>query len=258
MRLGKDVSAQFKDLYVVHQNLPGKQAKVSGYEQHLLFLPLQGEITVETDTARHAFGPGQMLYLAPKIAHSFSSSEQSGERLIAMLAPPAMKVQVKTVSKLPLNQLIKEMLFYLLLHPKTKNAKSLVGVFAETLFEVLGQTPFSSGVDHLEGKVADPRIRQVLKLMRESSGSRISLDEIAKRSGLSSRNLNRLVLKETGIQPSQWAINFRIDRAQELLKEPGASVTTVALEVGYNSLSQFIAAFRSRTGQLPSEYLKRG
>lgn len=258
MRLGKDVSAQFKDLYLVHQNVPGKRTKISGYEQHLLFLPLQGEIAVETNTQKYVLGPGQMLYLAPMVSHSFSSSDKSGERLIAMLGPRKMKTQVETASKLATNQLIKESLFYLLLHPKTKNERSLVNIFAETLSEILERTPFSGEVDHLEGKVADPRVRQVLTLMRESSGDRISLGEIAKRAGLSSRNLNRLVQKETGIQPSQWAINFRIDRAQELLKKRGASVTEVAMEVGYSSLSQFITVFRSRTGQLPSEYLRRG
>lgn len=258
MRLGKDVSAQFNDLYIVHQNIPGKRAQVSGYEQHLLFLPLQGEISVETSSLKCSFGPGQMLYLAPKVAHSFSSSSQGGERLIAMLSTRAMKARAAVGSKLALNQLIKEVLFYLLLHPETKSAKSLVSVFSETLAEILEQTPFSGEVDHLEGKVRDARVRQVLAIMRDSFSERIGLDAIAKQAGISSRNLNRLVLKETGIQPRQWLVNFRIDRAQELLKRPGASVTNVALEVGYSSLSQFIAAFRSRTGQLPSEFLKRG
>ncbi|MBX3034906.1 MAG: helix-turn-helix domain-containing protein [Bdellovibrionaceae bacterium] len=258
MKLGKDVSAQFKELYIVHQNLPGKRAQVKGFDQHILFIPLQGEITVETSDEKHVLGPGQMLYLSPGMAHSFSSSNQGGERLIAMLAARDMRSKQVGASRIALNQLIKEILFYLLLHPKTRNAKSLISVFSETLSEVLEQTPFSGEVEHSEGKVNDPRVRQVLKLLRESVAERVPLEEIAKKSGLSSRNLNRLVLKETGIQPRQWLINFRIDRARELLKKPGASVTDVAYEVGYSSLSQFITAFRSRTGQLPSEYLKRG
>lgn len=262
MRLGKDVSAKFKDLYIVHQNIPGKQAKLHEYDEHLLFLPLQGEITLAIANTSYTLGPGQMLYLAPQSPHTFSSSAQSGERLIAMVSARAMKSQIKAVSKLAANQLIKEVLFYLLLHPKTKNEKSLVNVFIETLTEILEQSPFSgefsSKAEHLEGKIADPRIRQALQFLRESSADRVSLEEIAKKSGLSLRNLNRLFLKETGIQPRQWAINIRIDLAQELLKKPGATVTDVALQVGYNSLSQFIAVFRSRTGQLPSEFLKRG
>lgn len=41
-----------------------------------------------------------------------------------------------------------------------------------------------------------------------------------------------------------------------LLKTSGNSVTDVAYEVGYQSLSQFIATFRKITGRLPSEYLR--
>lgn len=101
MKLGKDVSAQFKELYIVHQNLPGKRAQVKGYDQHILFIPLQGEITVEISGEKYMLGPGQMLYLSPGIAHSFSSSAQSGERLIAMLAARAMKPAQIRASKIP-------------------------------------------------------------------------------------------------------------------------------------------------------------
>jgi AraC-like DNA-binding protein len=258
MKLGKDISAKFQDLYIVHQNLPGKKALVEGYDEHILFLPLQGEIKVETDSGAFNLSPGQMLYLSPRIPHSFSSSTQSGERLIAMLAPRKMPKFTQACSKQALNQLVKEVLFYLLLHPKTKNAQSLVSVFAETLTEILEQSPYSESLDHLEGKVSDPRVRRALHYMRKSLGESPSLGQIAKKAGLSPRNFNRLVRLETGIQPRQWMINFRIDRAQELLKKPGASVTEAALAVGYSSLSQFIAAFRSRTGKLPSEFLRRG
>lgn len=257
MKLGKDISAHFKDLYIVHQNIPGKQAKISGYNQHILFIPLQGEITIQTSKREFIFGPGRMLYLPPQLQHSFTSSRQSGERLIAMLEAKSMGTMSNDGMSLVINQLIKEILFYLLLHPKTKNSQSLVSVFSETLSEVLEKSPLSE-LEHLEGRVQDLRIRQALELMRASISAPMSLDNIAKKAGLSVRNLNRLFIKETGLQPRQWLINFRVDRAQNLLKKPGATVTEVALEVGYNSLSQFISAFRSRTGQLPSEYLKRG
>lgn len=257
MKLGKDISAKFKNLYVVHQNLPGKKVQGMGYDQHILFVPLQGAITIQTSNREFNFGPGQMVYLPPHTEHIFSSSQQNGERLIAMLDSKAMPSGGKKETQLAINQLIKEVLFYLLLHAETQNSKSLVSVFADTLCEVLERSPHTE-VEHLEGRVHDPRVKQALEIMRDSVTEKISLDEIAKKAGLSSRNLNRLFIQETGLQPRQWFINFRIDRAQELLKKPGASVTEVAFKVGYNSLSQFIAAFRSRTGQLPSEYLKHG
>jgi AraC-like DNA-binding protein len=53
--------------------------------------------------------------------------------------------------------------------------------------------------------------------------------------------------------PKQAITFHRIEKAKELLQK-NQSVTDVAYEVGYSSLSQFITTFRSLTGKLPSEF----
>lgn len=262
MKRGKDLSAEFDGLYLVHQNVPGKQVKQVSHSSHILFLPLQGEISVVVGK-RYAVGPGHMLYLPANTVHSFDSSATTGERLIAMIEPrfkSVKRIDAPDPAILPLSQLIKEILFYLLLHPKTLNAKSLVTVMIETLAESIEGHGKEGGsaIDHLSGKIKDDRIRRIVGLIQDSLGDKISIEGMAKKSGLSSRNLNRLMLQEIGITPKQFLIAARIERAQELLEKPGSSVTDVAFEVGYNSLSQFIAAFRAQTGQLPSEVARFG
>lgn len=262
MKRGKDISAEFEGLYLVHQNVPGKQVNQLSHPSHILFIPLQGEIKVIVRN-EHSLGPGYMLYLPPNSVHSFDSSTSLGERLIVMINPKmraANNIPADGPVILPLSQLIKEILFYLLLHPQTPNAKSLVAVMVETLAESLKRHGTHTGLttDHLIGKIKDDRIRKAVTIMQENLGDKMSIDEMAKQSGLSSRNLNRLMLQEIGLTPKQLVITVRIEKAQALLQKPGASVTDVALRVGYNSLSQFIAAFRSQTGQLPSEVARIG
>lgn len=262
MRKGKDISAKFGRLYLVHQNVPGKKAAAVKCSQHILFIPLQGEITIEIANQKIAFGPGQMLYLSPDTLHSFSSSENFGERMIAMVDEKLLRKDrtSEKPTKLPLNQFIKELLFYLLLNPKSKNANAIVSVFIETLKESLAEGLSSKQMvlDHLAGKVGDGRIKEALGFMRENLSETISMEDVARKAGLSARNFNRLIVKETGLQPKQWLIQFRIEKAKELLRMPKASVTDVAYAVGYNSLGQFISAFRARTGQLPSEFTRNG
>jgi AraC-like DNA-binding protein len=53
--------------------------------------------------------------------------------------------------------------------------------------------------------------------------------------------------------PKQVVTFHRIEKAKELLLQK-QSVTDVAYEVGYASISQFISTFRSLTGKLPSEF----
>jgi AraC-like DNA-binding protein len=258
MRKGKDIAAEFSGLYLVHQNIPGKKLEETVFEQHILFIPLQGEIRVEVKDRSLSLGLGQMLFLPAKMRHSFSSSAQSGERMIAMIATHKLHDATAPVI-LPMHQLIKEILFYLLLHPQAKSAKALVSVFFETLSEALGDSVGSEfSLDHLAGRVKDPRVKEALADMRENLDAKPSMNQIARNAGLSLRSFNRQFAAETGIPPKQWLIQLRIEKAKELLKKPGTSVTEVALAVGYSSLGQFIATFRSKTGQLPSEYLKRG
>ncbi len=262
MKRNQDISVTFEHLYLVHHNLPGKRRERATHPAHILFLPLQGEITITTPTENFSLGPGHMLYLPPHLAHSFKSSGPAGERVIAMIDPKirsGMRMPGDPVL-LPLSQLIKEILFYLLVHPKTTNSKSLVSVLVETLAECLSSSAQGARglTDHLAGKSLDQRIRRVTGFLQRNLSQRISVEAVAREAGLSSRNLNRLMLKETGLTPKQFLITARIERAQDLLRAPGSSVTDVALAVGYSSLSQFIAAFRAQTGQLPSEALRIG
>ena len=55
--------------------------------------------------------------------------------------------------------------------------------------------------------------------------------------------------------PKQVITLHRMERAKTLLSKRGQTVTDVAFEVGYSSVSQFITAFRKITGQLPSEFV---
>lgn len=263
MKKGTDIAAEFNDLYLVHQNIPSKKHKDISHSAHILFLPLQGEIRVRALEQNFSVGPGHMLFLPSDTPHSFDSSDSAGERLIAMISSKsslAKKLNEYGPVVLPLSQLIKEILFYLLLHPKTANSKSLVSVLIETLSESLtatNKTGFSKA-DHLDGKINDERLRKATALIKQKFSEKISLDKLAEQAGLSSRNFNRLLIQEIGMTPKQYLISVRIEKAQELLIQPNASVTDVAFEVGYNSLSQFIAAFRSQTGQLPSEVARFG
>jgi AraC-like DNA-binding protein len=49
----------------------------------------------------------------------------------------------------------------------------------------------------------------------------------------------------------------RIEKAKRLLQDPTLRVGRIALEVGFQSLSQFNRAFRKLTGQSPRELRPR-
>jgi AraC-like DNA-binding protein len=261
MRKGQDISVSLPGLYLVHHNIPAKEVSRHSHPEHLLFIPLQGEIRLETPTDVYALGPGKMLYLPAKTEHAFQSSETQGERLIGLIQTSLWKkaeAGKHAASIFPANQLVKELCFYLLLNPKTRHAKPLAQALVHTLSEALEGSAGGFQTAHLAGKSRDPRIQRALQDLESRLDDAVSMDQIARSAGLSVRNFNRLFLIELGLTPKAAHTQFRIHRAKELLSTGKRSVTEVALEVGYPSLSQFIPVFRRATGQLPSEFARLG
>lgn len=80
-----------------------------------------------------------------------------------------------------------------------------------------------------------------------------SPDQAAARLGVSARTLYRRFLEETGLSYVRWAQQARLLEAVRRLAE-GPPVTTVALDLGYQSPSAFTAMFRRQLGRPPRRW----
>ena len=103
----------------------------------------------------------------------------------------------------------------------------------------------------------DPRAARAASLLITSAGTRRSLASVGRVAGASPRTLQRLFAAETGLTFEKWRQRARLIRSVELLSE-GRKVTRVALDVGYDSPSAFIAMFRRELGSTPRRYLRGG
>ena len=99
----------------------------------------------------------------------------------------------------------------------------------------------------------DARLLRVTRQLAATPGDRRSLDEWAALAAVSPRTLSRRFVEETGFSFSQWRQRARLMRAVELLVADQA-VTTVALDMGYEDVSAFIAAFRRMFGVTPARF----
>ena len=263
MRTGEDIAVRFPGLYLVHHNIPGMKVDWHDWaHQHLLFIPLQGEITILLRSGSLVGGPGKMLYLPPKTSLNFQASETLGERLVCLIDDARWQALTSFQSGPamgPAQQLCKEQLFYLLLNPKTKSAESVVSAFIQVLAESVESTQQASllEVTHLEAKVRDERVRKALIILLRDHRKRVRMAAVAQEAGLSVRNLSRLFLDQVGLSPKQVLTQYRITAARDLLLT-GKTVAEAAFATGYESLAQFIIVFRRLTGQLPSQVVHLG
>lgn len=102
---------------------------------------------------------------------------------------------------------------------------------------------------------SDPRALRVAQALIDDPADPRGLAEWAAYAHLSQRSLSRHFSAQTGYSLLQWRQRARLMRALERLAV-GEPVTTVALEMGYDSVSAFTAMFRRHLGAAPTQYLK--
>lgn len=103
-------------------------------------------------------------------------------------------------------------------------------------------------------RLAQERVEQVIFLLKQNLAEPPALEELGKKIGCSHFYLSRIFSAQTGQTITQHLRHLRMERAAELLKGGEHNVTEAALEVGYNSLSHFSAAFHETFGCCPGLY----
>lgn len=93
--------------------------------------------------------------------------------------------------------------------------------------------------------------------MKENYKDRVSVDEIASYCGISSRQLRTLFQKYVGMSVSTYLTYYRIERAVSMMLDTDVNrtLTEVALDCGFGSLSYFSRVFKNTMGLSPAKYV---
>ncbi|MCE1113909.1 MULTISPECIES: AraC family transcriptional regulator [Pseudomonas] len=100
----------------------------------------------------------------------------------------------------------------------------------------------------------DLRLRQLAQGLLANPADKTTMDEWARRIGVSERSLSRLLMQEAGMSFGRWRRQLHIVLSLQRLTQ-GESVQTVALALGYESASGFVTMFRKAMGKPPARYL---
>lgn len=105
--------------------------------------------------------------------------------------------------------------------------------------------------------LSEPRLARALAAMQSDYARSWSLDDLAKKAGLSRAGFALNFKKWIGITPLEYLAQWRVQIACELLKDGDKRVTEVANAVGYESESAFSVAFTRIVGDRPGQYRRR-
>ena len=101
------------------------------------------------------------------------------------------------------------------------------------------------------------RLQRARSFMREQWATALSLPEIAREACLSPFHFHRSFRAFFGETPHAYLSRLRLDRAAERLRRTDRSITDIALDVGFDSPSNFSRAFKYRFHGSPQEYRRR-
>ncbi len=101
---------------------------------------------------------------------------------------------------------------------------------------------------------ADERLARLCRGFLDAPTPHVTIDDWARRAGMSRRGFTRAFQRETGLSLSLWRRQATLLAALPRLSA-GAAVTTVALDLGYDSAPAFTTMFRQMLGVSPRGYL---
>ena len=100
-------------------------------------------------------------------------------------------------------------------------------------------------------------VDKIIEIMNEKYSEDLTTKELSKVIFISPNYIGAIFKEETGIGILTFLTKLRMEKAEEMLKDPNMKVYEIAQKVGYNNTPYFSTIFRDYTGMAPSEYRER-
>ena len=108
--------------------------------------------------------------------------------------------------------------------------------------------------DALPCPIRSAKVTAMIRHVLAYAAGPLRVADVAKVVGLHENYAMSVFRQATGMTIGGFLTRCRLHKAQELLLSTKRDVTSIALEVGFNSLSRFYEAFNRQVGQTPRQF----
>lgn len=217
-----------------------------------LFFMLRGELTCEASNALWLVPPQSALWIPGNTSHSIKGRAPL-DGLALLVEPDAIATLPRDCCAVSVSPLLRELLLRAAMFPALY---SLEGPEARLMTVLLDELA-AAQVENLRLPMpTDARLRRLVEMMTAHPEDGSTLKDWARRIGVGERTLSRLLVHETGMSFGRWRQQLHIILALQWLTR-GASVQSVAIDLGYESSSSFVTMFRKALGTSPARYIAR-
>lgn len=228
--------------------LGGQTYRYDAYNYLVLSVPLPAECETEARPEE------PLLLLAIHVEPSMV-----GEMLLELDEPSPVAPTPRGISSSPLNDEIAGAVIRLLECLKKPSDSRILGRqrVREIVYRVLqgeqggSLRALASRDDHFA------RIARVLRHVHADFASQFSVEELARKAGMSLAAFHHYFKLVTTCSPLQYLKRIRLDHAKRLMAHEGYNASTAARAVGYESPSQFSREFKRLYGVTPAQDAER-
>ncbi len=228
----------------------GYRTELHAHPWAQLVYAVGGVLSVKTSKGYWVVPSLRAVWIPPGFEHEVHASRAARMQTL-YLRPDLVESLSGRCSVMPVSALLRELVL------EVMRRRMLVATAPEDerLAGVLLDQLASSGEAPLElAMPMDPRARRVAERVLEDLAASSPLAQLARGCGASVRTLERVFERETTHTFGRWRQRARLLNALERLAA-GQPVTQVALDVGYESTSAFIAMFKRVLGTTPRQWV---
>ena len=221
------------------------------HDWHQLIYASEGVMWVHTAVGDWVVPPNRAVWVPAGIEHGI---EMTGKVLVQTiyLAADISGELPRQCCAVNVSPLLRELILHTvklgMLDQNVPSRARLIGFLLDQL-SVLPAIPLQLPLP------VDGRAMRAVRWLRAHPDDPGLIKSVARRTATSPRTLERVFQKETGMTFGKWRQQLRLLQAMRMLAA-GRAVTAVAIEVGYDSPSAFIAMFKRTLGTTPRRYFE--
>jgi AraC-like DNA-binding protein len=216
------------------------------HDEHQLAWAASGVLIVECDAGSYVLPPTRALWIPAQTPHETGAGGVATMRS-AYLRTKGCPIKWAEPTPVAVSPLLAELISYLdgetTADAPRQRAERLLYDLLEPVATAAVELPVPT----------EPRAHDVAAGLLEDPRDARTLAEWGYTVGASERSLARAFVSSTGLTFGTWRSRARLQAALPLLAA-GRPVGVVAGEVGYETPSAFVAAFRRETGVTPGSY----
>jgi AraC family transcriptional regulator, melibiose operon regulatory protein len=275
----------------VHYNIPGhpvyaNRACLSVYRNMALTCHwhddlefgyvLSGHMTYSVNGETIEVGSGKGIFINARQLHNNFSGDGTDSEYICLLIHPSLLCADKYLEETYIKPLTSNGAFtYTILHRDIQWQRELLsavqgiqeayagkdkalGLKVQSLSyqiaSLLSSHMPESGPHTAQADKRISSLRKMVGFVQQHYDEKITLAGIASSGGVSASSCCDIFRRHLHQTPIGFLTSYRLEKSMELMKNPGLSITEIALSTGFSSSSYFTECFRRKLGLTPTEY----